>query len=97
MLPIKVKLFKRRRDNKIRYSADKIYTSRAELEHTNSKFNITLHTYNKLKSSIQHKLRKFVTLVKFRTTGVGEQERLIPYYKNRLLHLVKSKFFTRKK
>ena len=40
-------LFKRRRDNKIRYSANKVYTSRAELQHTNSKLLITLYTYNK--------------------------------------------------
>ena len=47
MLQDKIKiLFKRRRDNKIRYSGNKIYASRVELKHTNTKLFITLHIYN---------------------------------------------------
>ena len=50
MLQDKIKiLFKRRRNNKIRYSANKIYASRAELKHTNTKLFITLYIYNKKK------------------------------------------------
>ncbi len=50
MLQYKVKiLFKRRRHNKSRYSANKIYVSRAELKHTNTKLFIILYTYNKQK------------------------------------------------
>ena len=49
MLQIKRTVLNRRRDNKIRYSANKVYTSRAELQHTNSKLLITLYTYNKKK------------------------------------------------
>ena len=37
MLEIKRIVFNRRRDNKIRYSANRVYTSRAELQHTNSR------------------------------------------------------------
>ena len=51
MLQIKKTVFNRRRDNKIRYSANKVYSSRAELQHTNSELLITLYTYNKKKSN----------------------------------------------
>ena len=44
-------LFKRRRRNKGRYSANKIYVSRPELKHTNTKILIILYTYNKKKVS----------------------------------------------
>jgi hypothetical protein len=98
MLQKKIKiLFKRRRDNKIRYSANKIYTSRAELQHTNSKLLITLYTYNKQKSSLEQYIRKLVTLVKFRKIVVDQKPVLIPNHKNRLLHLLKRNFFIFKK
>jgi len=62
MLQNKIKvLFKRRRDNKIRYSANKIHASRAELNHTNTTVFITLFMYNKQKSSIERYIRKVVT------------------------------------
>nr|ATC70075.1 hypothetical protein [Curvularia trifolii] len=67
MLQDKIKiLFKRRRDNKIRYSANKIYASRAELNHTNTKLFITLYLYNKQKSSIEWYILKILVLVKYR-------------------------------
>jgi hypothetical protein len=67
MLQDKIKiLFKRRRDNKIRYSANKIYASRAELKHTNTKLFITLYIYNKQKSSIEWYILKILVLVKYR-------------------------------
>jgi hypothetical protein len=67
MLQDKIKiLFKRRRDNKIRYSANKIYASRAELKHTNTKLFITLYVYNKQKSSSERFIRKIITLIKFK-------------------------------
>jgi hypothetical protein len=65
MLEYKIKiLFKRRRHNKSRYSANKIYVSRAELKHTNTKLFIILYTYNKQKSSIEKYIRQFSTLTK---------------------------------
>lgn len=98
MLQDKVKiLFKRRRDNKIRYSANKIYTSKAELQHTNTKVLITLYTYNKQKSSIEQYIRKLVTLVKFNKIVVDGKPVFIPNHKNRLLHLLKKNFFFFKK
>jgi hypothetical protein len=44
-------LFKRRRHNKSRYSANRVYVSRPELKHTNTKILIILYTYNKKKLS----------------------------------------------
>jgi len=67
MLQDKIKnIFKRRRNNKIRYSANKIYASRAELKHTNTKLFITLYIYNKKKSSIERYILKILLLIKYR-------------------------------
>ena len=57
-------LFKRRRSNKSRYSANKIYVSRAEVKHTNTKLLIILSTYNKQKSMILRWIRRIVYLVR---------------------------------
>lgn len=54
------KTFKRRRDNKTRYSANRIYVSRTELKHTNTKLLISLYVYNKQKSSIERYIRKLI-------------------------------------
>jgi hypothetical protein len=56
-------LFKRRRDNKIRYSANKVYTSRAELNHTNTDILISLDIYNKIESSFERSIRKAITYI----------------------------------
>ena len=100
MLQDKIKtLFKRRRHNKIRYSANKIYSSRAELKHTNTKLSITLYTYNKQKSSSKWLIRKIITLIKFHKIFIKgkKKPRLIPYYKNRIFYLLKNNFFVFKK
>jgi len=89
MLQDKIKiLFKRRRDNKIRYSANKIYASRAELKHTNTKLFITLYIYNKQKSSIEWYILKIIVLLKYRKLIANV---LSP--KNRLPHLLKNNFY----
>ena len=94
MLPYKKKtLFKRRRDNKARYSAKKIYVSRAEMEHSNTKLSIILHVYNKKKSSIKRDIRKILTMIKFKKIIVDQKRISIPNHKNRLLHLIKNNFF----
>ena len=98
MLQNKIKvLFKRRRDNKIRYSANKIYASRAELNHTNTTISITLFLYNKQKSSIERYIRKVITWIRFKKTIVNGKTRFIPRHKNRLLHFFKNNFFIFKK
>lgn len=94
MLQNKIKiLFKRRRAKKIRYSANKIYASRAELKHTNTNLLITLYTYNKQKSSIERHIRNIVTLIKFKKIFVEGKKQFIPNHKNRLLHILKNNFF----
>ena len=61
MLIDKVKiLLKRRRDNKSRYSANKVYVSRAEFKHTNTKLLIIISMYNKQKSILLRKTRKII-------------------------------------
>jgi len=98
MLQDKIKvLFKRRRDNKIRYSANKIYTSRAELSHTNTTILITLYLYNKQKSSIERYIRKFITWIRFKKITVKGKTIFIPKHKNSLLHFFKNNFFIFKK
>lgn len=98
MLQSKIKvLFKRRRDNKIRYSANKIYASKVELLHTNTKLFVTLYVYNKQKSSIERYIRKIITLIKFKKKIVEGETIFLPNHKNRLLHLLKQNFFVFRK
>ena len=94
MLQDKIKiLFKRRRNNKIRYSANKIYASRAELKHTNTKLLITLYTYNKEKSSIEIFIRKIVTLIRFNKAFIDGKAVFTANHKNRIVHTLKNNFF----
>ena len=79
-------LFKSRRDNKIRYSANKLYMSRGELNHTNTSIFITFYLYNKQKSSIVQYIMNVVTYIKSKSKP-----------KNRLVHFLKDNFFIYKK
>lgn len=93
MLEYKIKrLFKRRRNNKIRYSANKIYVSRAELNHTNAKLSITFYVYNKQKSSIERHIRKIKTLLWLEKKVVQRKKVRVVNHKNRLLHVLKYNF-----
>ena len=93
MLKVKKTFIYRRRNDKSRYSAKKVYTSRAELEHTNSRVLITLYSYNKKKKRLEEKVRKIITLIKYRKIVVAGRKKFIPYFKNRLLHLLKKNLF----
>jgi len=99
MLENKIKvLFKRRRYNKTRYSANKIYTSRAELNHTNTNIFITLYVYNKQKYSIERSIRIVVTWVKIFFKWINGEKIIIKIIvKNRLFHFLKNNFFLFKK
>ena len=97
MLKYKKHPFKRRRHNRIRYSANKIYSGRAELLHTNSKIHIILYLYNKPKAAIKRNIRKIVTLRKFYRFIYKNKVKYIPYYKNRIFFSLKKKFFVFKK
>ena len=98
MLQYKIKiLFKRRRHNKSRYSANKIYVSRAELKHTNTKLFIILYTYNKQKSSIERYIRKFVILTKVLKVLVESNIKYIVNHRNRFITLSKNKILVSKR
>lgn len=86
-------LFKRRRDNKTRYSANKVYTGRAELQHTNSKILITVYSHNKKKISLENILRNLATLIIFKEIVVATHKVFTSNHKNRVVHILKSKFF----
>ena len=94
MIQYKIKvLFKRRRHNKSRYSANKIYVSKAELKHTNKELFIILYTYNKQKSTVEQFIRKIVKLTNNKKMLVEEEIKVILTHRNRLLHILKNKFF----
>ena len=98
MLEDKVKLpFKRRRTNKIRYSADKIYASRAELKHTSTKLTIILYVYNKQKLSLIRYMSNLLILELFKDVLGEEGIKNATSYKNRLLIILKNTFFCFKK
>jgi hypothetical protein len=90
-------LFKRRRDNKIRYSANKVYASRADLNHTNAGIVISLDIYNKIESSFERSIRKAITYINFieRITIKDGKKNIIyiPNHKNRLFFSLKNNFF----
>ena len=81
------RIYKRRRSNKTRYSADKIYLSRPELKHTNTNVTLMLYTYNKKKTSLERYTRKLLVLKR-----IKEKK-----YLNRLWSILKKRFFLYKK
>ena len=95
MLEDKIKLsFKRRRSNKIRYSADKIYVSRAEFKHTNTKLTIMLFIHNKQKLLIERLIRKLVIFKFFIEEDLSKQEiQKGNVHINRLLSILKNGFY----
>jgi hypothetical protein len=91
MLQNKIKvLFKRRRDNKSRYSANKIYVSRAELKHTNTKLLIILSTYNKQKSTLLRRTRKILYFKRMYKILAESKDRYIVKHKYIFTRLLKS-------
>jgi hypothetical protein len=98
MVENKIKpLFKRRRYNKSRYSANKVYVSRAELNHTNRNLFITLHLYNKKRSFLENSLIEDSTQIEFEKETVNKKTIYMQNHKNKLLHLLKKNFFLFKK
>jgi len=106
MLENKIKFsFKRRRSNKSRYSANKIYISRPEIKHTNTKQIIVLYIYNKQKSSIEQYIKKIVKWTTIEKKLLQEKiQDVTPHivqdlfiHRNRLIPMLKNKFFIVKK
>jgi hypothetical protein len=90
MLEYRIKiLFKRRRDNKIRYSANKAYVSRAELNHTNTNTSVKMNLFNKYKLFVERYMWNVITLQNYK--------KKTPNHKNRLLHSLKNNYITYKK
>ena len=77
-------LFKRRRVRKNRFSANRIYVSRAEMKHTNAKVIITLYTYNKQKSIFNRKIRSLA-----KNIYAKKQKENIRSFKNHIKSMVK--------
>lgn len=83
-------LFKRRRHNKSRYSANKIYVSRAELKHTNTKLLIILSTYNKQKSTLLRWTRKIIYFKRMYKILVDLKDRHVVEHKRFFITLLKT-------
>lgn len=100
MLENKIKvLFKRRRHNKSRYSANKLYVSRAETKHTNTKLVILLYVYNKQKASVQRYLKKHLDFTIVEEEYLVKNKRIVKKLtqKNRFTYLLNKQFFIIKK
>lgn len=85
-------LFKRRRASKNRYSANKIFVSRAELKHTNTRLSIILYIYNKQKSLIERNIRKLIKhTIDINLVSNGDKKKpelvIISMHKNKLSNI----------
>jgi hypothetical protein len=93
MLQDKIPIFfKHRRTNKIHKSAKKIFVSRVEFKHINTKLTTILYIYNKQKSSIENIIRKILTLTRIEKR-LGKKQKSIKIHKNRLISLQKKTYF----
>jgi hypothetical protein len=89
-------LYKRRPTNKNRYSANKIYISRAELKHTNTKLLIIIYIYNKQKSLIEQNIRKLIKLTINEKHLIENNTEIVIKHKNRLEYIFKRFFYFKK-
>ena len=97
MLQKRIKrIFKRRRHIKSRYSAKKIYVSRAELKHTNTKLLIILYTYNKQKSSLEGYLRKILILIRIYAVSFQDKNNIMVRHRNRIIKIFKNNLVCKK-
>jgi hypothetical protein len=83
-------LFNRRRDNKSRYSANKVFVSRAEFKHSNSKVIIILSTYNKQKSTLLALTRKIIYFKRMYKILVELKDRFSVRHKDLLTRFLKN-------
>ena len=82
-------VYKRRHASKKRYSANKLYVSRAELKHSNTKLTIILYIYNKQKSIIERNMRKLIKLTIYKKyfSLLEKKMKSVSIYRNRLEYL----------
>jgi hypothetical protein len=88
---------KRRRPNRIRNSANKIFISRAEFKHTNSKLTILVYAYNKKKLSIEKYLNEVNNLISSEEKMNVKEIQKITKNESRLALLLKEKLLFFKK
>jgi hypothetical protein len=94
MLQYKKKiLYKRRSVNKKRYSANKVYVSRAEIKHTNTKILVILYIYNKYKSSIERYMKKLINLTIVKQYLVENKKEYLVFNIYRIILILKKRFF----
>jgi len=84
-------MYKRRRSNRGRYSANKVYVSRAELKHTNTTLSIIVYTYNKQLSSIEINIRRFLIITKELQVLTENSVRYIIAHMGKIINLSKNK------
>jgi hypothetical protein len=89
--------FKRRRSNRNRFSANKIYISKPYIKDINTNILIIPHIYNKQKLSIQLYIKKLVKLTIKKKTLIGDNIKNILIHRNRVLYILKKSFFYFKK
>ena len=84
--------FRRRRNNKIRYSGNKLYLSKAELKHTNSKLVVLVYLFNKKRLITQGLLIKEIynLLYKIRLYYIIKSLSSIFLIKKNLLYKVRA-------
>lgn len=93
MVQDKIKVtFKRRRSNWSRYSANKVYNSRAELKHTNNSITITSYLFNKKKLSIEKWMSDILSLVTVKRPS--KTRAFSGNLLNKLSYLLRKKFFS---
>jgi hypothetical protein len=99
MLEYKIRILKRRRTNKIRYMSDKIFISRAELKHTNTKLTVILYTFNKQKLSIEQFINRVIifTEKKNKLNKKTISKKIHENTNNKLVSLLKHRVFYFKK
>lgn len=89
-------LYKRRRASKSRYSSNRVYVSRAELKHTNSKIIIILYIYNKQKSFIERNIRKLIKFTAYEKHLIKDKTKIVQIHRNRLEYFFKRFFYFKK-
>ena len=89
--------FKRRRSNRNRYSANKIYISKPFIKGINTNILIIPNIYNKQKLSIQFYIRKLIKLTIKKKRLIDKNIKNTLIYRNRVLYILKKSFFYFKK
>ena len=91
-----IRLYKRRRHYKKRYSANRIFVSRAEVKHTNTKIFVILYTYNKQKFYIERHIRNIIKLIKVYAVVLEKKKEFIVRERNSIVSYIKKNLVYKK-